>query len=166
MNSGKYDGLDYAQAVDAIAADLAAKGLGEKQVQWRLRDWGISRQRYWGCPIPLIHCADVRRRAGARQGSAGRAARRPGARRQRQSAREDAVVLRMQLPEVRQPARRETDTMDTFVDSSWYFMRFACPDNERRWSTSARTTGCRWISTSAASSTRSCTCCTRVSGRG
>ena len=56
VNSGKYDGLDYKDAVDAIAADLKAKGLGDKQVQWRLRDWGISRQRYWGTPIPIIHC--------------------------------------------------------------------------------------------------------------
>src|SRR5229473_5216256 len=56
VNSGKYDGLDYQAAVDAIAADLKAKGLGDKQVTWRLRDWGISRQRYWGTPIPIIHC--------------------------------------------------------------------------------------------------------------
>jgi leucyl-tRNA synthetase len=57
-NSGKYDGLRYAEAVDAVAADLAAKGLGEKKTTFRLRDWGISRQRYWGTPIPMIHCAD------------------------------------------------------------------------------------------------------------
>ncbi len=56
VNSGPYDGLGHADAVRRIAADLAAQGLGELKTQWRLRDWGISRQRYWGCPIPLVHC--------------------------------------------------------------------------------------------------------------
>src|SRR3546814_15256882 len=58
VNSGHYNGLSHPQAVDAVAADLVAKGLGEKQTTWRLRDWGISRQRYWGTPIPIIHCPD------------------------------------------------------------------------------------------------------------
>ena len=57
VNSGPYDGLDFNAAIDAIAADLGRLGWGEKKTTWRLRDWGISRQRYWGCPIPLIHCA-------------------------------------------------------------------------------------------------------------
>ena len=131
VNSGPYDGMDYGAAVDAIAADLEAKGLGRKQVNWRLRDWGISRQRYWGCPIPIIHC----------------------------DACGDVPVPDEQLP-VRLPeelvpdgsgnplaktlsfvhcacprcggaARRETDTMDTFVDSSWYYFRYACPGNDQ-----------------------------------
>src|SRR5690606_36640105 len=58
VNSAPYDGLTSAQAVDAVAADLAGRGLGEKQTTWRLRDWGILRQRYWGTPIPIIHCPD------------------------------------------------------------------------------------------------------------
>jgi leucyl-tRNA synthetase len=56
INSGKYDGLAFKACVDAVAADLAAAGLGEKKTTWRLRDWGVSRQRYWGTPIPIIHC--------------------------------------------------------------------------------------------------------------
>ena len=129
-NSGKYDGLDYQTGVDAIAADLAAKGLGKKRVQYRLRDWGISRQRYWGCPIPLIHC--------------------PGCGDVPVPDKDLPVVLPEDLapdgsgnplnkhkpfvectcPKCGKPARRETDTMDTFVDSSWYFMRYACRDND------------------------------------
>ena len=131
VNSGKYDGATSAQAVDAIAAALKAKGLGEKRTVFRLRDWGISRQRYWGCPIPLIHC----QRCGevavpddqlpvvlpenlAPDGSGNPLAR-------------CAEFVNVACPQCGQPARRETDTMDTFVDSSWYFMRYACPDNDR-----------------------------------
>jgi leucyl-tRNA synthetase len=128
IHSGKYDGLDYVAAVDAIAADLASKGLGEKQIMWRLRDWGISRQRYWGTPIPLIHCpacgdvpvpddqlpvvlpADC-----VPDGSGNPLNKR-------------ADFVNCKCPRCGQPAKRETDTMDTFVDSSWYYMRFACAD--------------------------------------
>ena len=128
VNSGKYDGLDYAAAVNAIAADLAAKGLGEKQVMWRLRDWGISRQRYWGTPIPIIHCAGcgdvpvpdkdlpvVLPEDCVPDGSGNPLAKR-------------ADFVDCACPRCGKPAKRETDTMDTFVDSSWYYMRYACTD--------------------------------------
>ena len=118
-------------AVDAIAADLKAKGLGEKQVQWRLRDWGISRQRYWGCPIPIVHCAacgDVPvpdedlpvmlPEHLVPDGTGNPLAKMP-------------EFYETKCPSCGKPAKRETDTMDTFVDSSWYFARFACPDNDR-----------------------------------
>ena len=127
INSGDCDGLDYAAAFDAIGKKLQALGAGEEKTQYRLRDWGISRQRYWGCPIPVIHDADGRDLPVA-----------------------DAdlpVVLPeniipdgsgsplAKLPEYYEttdaqgrPARRETDTMDTFVESSWYFFRYMSPD--------------------------------------
>ena len=125
VNSGKYDGLNYQQAVDAIAADLKAKNLGDMQVQWRLRDWGVSRQRYWGCPIPIIHCDDC--------GSVPVPDDRlpvvlpedcvPDGSGNPLHKRED--FLNCTCPKCGKPARRETDTMDTFVDSSWYYARYA-----------------------------------------
>ena len=131
INSGKYDGLSYQRAVDAIASDLQALGLGEKQVQWRLRDWGISRQRYWGCPIPLIHCPRcgdvpvpdedlpvVLPEGLVPDGSGNPLNKTPS-------------FYECTCPKCGAAARRETDTMDTFVDSSWYFMRFACVDNHQ-----------------------------------
>jgi leucyl-tRNA synthetase len=124
VNSGKYDGLNYAAAVDAIAADLAAKGLGEKKVQFRLRDWGVSRQRYWGCPIPIIHCDScgsvpvpddqlpvVLPEDCVPDGSGNPLNKR-------------ADFLNCMCPKCGKPAKRETDTMDTFVDSSWYYARY------------------------------------------
>jgi leucyl-tRNA synthetase len=128
MNSGKYDGLGYDAAVDAIAADLKAKGLGDKQVTWRLRDWGISRQRYWGCPIPIIHCErcgtvpvpDDQLPVVLPEDCVPDGAGNP------LNKRSDFVQCT--CPKCAGPARRETDTMDTFVDSSWYYIRYACPD--------------------------------------
>src|SRR5260221_859597 len=131
INSGKYDGLDFQQSVDAIAADLQGQNLGEKQVQWRLRDWGISRQRYWGCPIPIVHCracGDVPvpdEQLPVRlpehlvpDGTGNPLARLP-------------EFLETQCPSCGRAAKRETDTMDTFVDSSWYFARFCCPGQDK-----------------------------------
>ena len=126
--SGKYDELPCGEAVDAIAADLAAKGLGEKKVTYRLRDWGISRQRYWGTPIPIVHCPAcgdvpvpydqlpvVLPEDCVPDGSGNPLAKR-------------ADFVNTSCPKCGAAARRETDTMDTFVDSSWYYMRYACPD--------------------------------------
>ena len=124
VHSGKYDGLNHEAAVDAIAADLAAKNLGEKKVQWRLRDWGVSRQRYWGCPIPIIHCEccgsvpvpddqlPVVLPTDCVPDGSGNPL----------NKRED--FLNCTCPQCGKPAKRETDTMDTFVDSSWYYARY------------------------------------------
>ncbi len=128
VNSGKYDGLGYEAATDAIAADLKAKGLGDKQVQYRLRDWGISRQRYWGTPIPIIHCESC--------GSV------PVPEKDLPVVLPEGLIpdgsgnplnryepfLKCTCPRCGKPARRETDTMDTFVDSAWYYMRYCSPD--------------------------------------
>jgi leucyl-tRNA synthetase len=129
--SGEFSGLPSAQAVEKIAAALQARGLGVKRVQYRLRDWGISRQRYWGCPIPIVHCEacgdvavpdeqlPVRLPEDLVPDGSGN----PLAKL--------ASFYECRCPQCGAPARRETDTMDTFVDSSWYFMRFACPDQSR-----------------------------------
>jgi leucyl-tRNA synthetase len=130
INSGPYDGLDFQAAVDAVAADLKRLGLGEKQTTWRLRDWGISRQRYWGCPIPIIHCPacgavpvpDEQLPVVLPEDLVPDGSGNP--------LLKDERFLSVKCPRCGEAARRETDTMDTFVDSSWYFLRFACPDND------------------------------------
>ncbi|TSE29245.1 Leucine--tRNA ligase [Tepidimonas thermarum] len=129
IHSGVLDGLDHARAVDQVAELLAAKGLGEKKTTWRLRDWGISRQRYWGTPIPIIHCDDcgpvpvpyedlpvVLPEDLIPDGSGN-------------PLTKCESFLKVDCPKCGKPARRETDTMDTFVDSSWYFMRYCDPTN-------------------------------------
>ena len=132
VNSGFLDGLGHAQAVDQVASFLAGKGLGEKRTTWRLRDWGISRQRYWGTPIPIIHCDDC---GAVPVPEADLPVVLP----------EDLIpdgsgnplnkcesFLKVGCPSCGKPARRETDTMDTFVDSSWYYMRYCDPQDAQR----------------------------------
>jgi leucyl-tRNA synthetase len=133
INSGKYDGLSVSDAVTAVAADLAAQGVGEIKTTYRLRDWGISRQRYWGTPIPIIHCGD--------EGNPGCGTVPVPEKDLPVVLPEDCVpdgsgnplnkradFLNVVCPKCGKPARRETDTMDTFVDSSWYFMRYTGAD--------------------------------------
>ena len=127
VNSDNYSGLTHHAAVDAVAAALGARGLGAKQTTWRLRDWGISRQRYWGTPIPIVHCDAcgvvpvpekdlpvVLPEDLIPDGSGNPLAK-------------HAAFLNVNCPKCGLPSRRETDTMDTFVDSSWYFMRYCDP---------------------------------------
>ena len=126
-NSGVFDDMQHLEAVEAVAAALADKGLGEKKITYRLRDWGISRQRYWGTPIPIIHCDTcgavpvpekdlpvVLPEDCVPDGSGN-------------PLNKHEQFLRVDCPCCGKPARRETDTMDTFVDSSWYYMRYCSP---------------------------------------
>jgi leucyl-tRNA synthetase len=128
VNSGELDGLKQKFAASKVAELLAAKGLGEKKTTWRLRDWGVSRQRYWGTPIPIIHCDEhgavpvpekdlpvVLPQDCVPDGSGNPLHKHEG------------FHAGVTCPVCGQPARRETDTMDTFVDSSWYFMRYCDP---------------------------------------
>ncbi len=129
INSGVLDGLGHKEAVSKVAEILIGKQVGEKKTTWRLRDWGISRQRYWGTPIPIIHCADcgpvpvpekdlpVRLPEDVVPDGSGNPLK----------SRPD--FLNVGCPKCGKPAKRETDTMDTFVDSSWYFLRYTCADN-------------------------------------
>ncbi|MCU1731443.1 MULTISPECIES: leucine--tRNA ligase [Pseudomonas] len=130
INSGEFDGLDFAGAFDAIEAALIRKESGKSRTQFRLRDWGISRQRYWGCPIPIIHCpscGDVPVPEDqlpvtlpenvVPDGAGSPLARMP-------------EFYECTCPKCGTAAKRETDTMDTFVESSWYFARYASPNYE------------------------------------
>ena len=128
VNSGAFDGMDFQQAFNAIADALAAKGLGERQVKYRLRDWGVSRQRYWGCPIPMIHCdacgalpvpdADLPVVLPTDVAFEGLGS----------PLKKMKDWLETPCPDCGGPAVRETDTFDTFMESSWYAARFACSD--------------------------------------
>ena len=131
VNSGRYDGMNFQTAVDAISSDLSALDLGDKKTRFRIRDWGISRQRYWGCPIPLIHCSTcgivpvpdeqlpvVLPENLVPDGSCN-------------PLEKMSSFYSCDCPKCGKTARRETDTMDTFVDSSWYYIRYTCTDQKK-----------------------------------
>ena len=131
INSGRFDGLDFYGAFASILEALSAQGQGRERINYRLRDWGVSRQRYWGCPIPIVYCdgcgdvpvpedqlpvvlpEDLKP-----DGAASPLTRTPS-------------FYECACPRCGKPARRETDTFDTFFESSWYYARFACPDNDQ-----------------------------------
>ena len=118
VNSGQFDGLRSSEAKEAIADYLESRGHGQKTVNYRLRDWGISRQRYWGNPIPIIYCDAVRHCPGARKGSAGGPAHGCGSSPARGEAlwpMDSGIRQRHLSRNAAEAARRETDTMDTFV---------------------------------------------------
>lgn len=128
VNSGKYDGLDFNAAFNATIQDLQQLKAGTQQVNYRLRDWGVSRQRYWGAPIPIIYCESCGSVPVPEQdlpvvlpenititGSGSPLAKMP-------------EFYEVNCPKCHKTARRETDTFDTFFESSWYYARFACPD--------------------------------------
>ena len=128
FDSGVFDGLNFEQATDAISSALSAKKLGKKRTQFRLRDWGVSRQRYWGCPIPIIHCEKcgevpvpvealpVRLPEDVTMDGVG------------SPIKKDPSFYDITCPTCGGKATRETDTLDTFFESSWYFARFASFD--------------------------------------
>jgi leucyl-tRNA synthetase len=133
VNSGPIDGLPKSEAIEAITAILAERGLGRAAVSYRLRDWLVSRQRFWGAPIPIVYCdacgevpvpdeqlpvllPDLRGKDLAPHGVSPLAA--------------DTDWVATECPKCNGPAKRDTDTMDTFVDSSWYFLRYCSPSYE------------------------------------
>ncbi len=128
INSGEFSGLESIEGKKRVIAYLEEKGLGKRKITYRLRDWGISRQRYWGCPIPMIYCdkcgivpeklenLPVRLPLDAELDEAGRS-----------PLPKLESFVKTTCPRCGSPARRETDTFDTFMESSWYFARFACP---------------------------------------
>ena len=133
VNSGPYDGLPWPETKQRITADLAEKGLGEFAVNYRLRDWLVSRQRFWGCPIPIVHCEACgtvpvpEDDLPVRLPDPGEVDFTPGG---ESPLANHTGFTAVDCPQCGEPAQRETDTMDTFVDSSWYFLRYCSPGRD------------------------------------
>ena len=127
VNSGEYDGMDFSQALDALAKRFERDGSGSRRVNWRLRDWGVSRQRYWGCPIPVIYCPkceavpvpEDQLPVVLPEDVAFSGVQSP--------IKADPEWRKTTCPQCGGPAERETDTFDTFMESSWYYARYTSP---------------------------------------
>lgn len=128
VNSGEFDGLDFNGCFDATANYLVEHANGERKVNYRLRDWGVSRQRYWGCPIPVIYDADGNVHTVPDEELPVRLPEDVEFSGVRSPIKEDPAFYETTVPGTQEPGTRETDTFDTFFESSWYFVRYCCPD--------------------------------------
>mgnify|MGYP001586021200 CR=1 FL=1 len=129
INSDEFDGLEFEQAFEAIANKLQSANLGEKQTNYRLRDWGVSRQRYWGCPIPIINCESCGSVAVPEQDLPVTLPEEVAFDGVGSPIKKMPEFYETTCPACGKNAQRETDTFDTFFESSWYFARYACADN-------------------------------------
>ncbi|MEX0385422.1 leucine--tRNA ligase [Spiribacter onubensis] len=128
VNAGAFTGMDFPTAFNAIADYLEAKGIGERRINYRLRDWGVSRQRYWGCPIPVIHCADCGDVPVPDDDLPVTLPEQVTFTGLQSPLKTDPEWRRTPCPRCGAEAERETDTFDTFVESSWYYARYCSPD--------------------------------------
>ncbi len=131
VNSGDYDGMDFDTAFNAIADHFENTGRGRRKVNYRLRDWGVSRQRYWGTPIPIVYCDDCDAVPVAEEDLPVVLPENVKVTGTGSPLKDMPEFVDVACPNCGRPARRETDTFDTFVESSWYFARYACPDSDR-----------------------------------
>ena len=130
VNSGDYDGLDFDAAFNAIADHFEKTGRGRRTINYRLRDWGVSRQRYWGAPIPIIYCDDCDAVPVPEQDLPVVLPEDVQVTGTGSPLKDMPEFVDVPCPKCGKAARRETDTFDTFVESSWYFARYACPDSD------------------------------------
>jgi leucyl-tRNA synthetase len=130
VNSGDYDGMTFEQAFDAIASRFENEGRGRRRTNYRLRDWGVSRQRYWGTPIPIVYCDDCDAVAVPEDQLPVVLPEEVEVSGTGSPLKEMPEFYETPCPDCGKPARRETDTFDTFVESSWYFSRYASPDSD------------------------------------
>ena len=132
INSGRFDGLPWREAIDAITAWLSEQGTGKPAINYHLRDWSFSRQRYWGCPIPIVYCDDD---GAVPVPESELPVLLPEVENYRPKGEPPLAQatewINVPCPRCGKPARREADTMDTFVDSSWYFVRYTDPHDEQ-----------------------------------